>query len=330
MQRNELRRPSFVTLVRVGLLLAIPAVPGCLCVGDERFFFQPDAGLPDAGPEEPPPPVFPLKAGDELVFPGIGGRAEGCGGAEGSCDRAVRATYVVKQVSLDKASNTWTVNADYTYESTASAVDAAAIGQLFFSGVAPFADIDAGGAESGNADFRTRDAPTDAVTPNGFPFFHFEQEYANRDDSAYRQASDDFMERILELDPEANIENQAAEGKIEAYFKDELGVNAMLHKIRVDYHPFGFMCDWQERFTTWQDTFQRTDNDFTGTQTPLATIFAPPVELLRGDVRYRCSCSTRQCVKRDDSSLCLDPSDPDADPLPCECLGSNPDPATCG
>lgn len=299
------------------VLLAVPAAPGCLCVGDENFFQRPDGGPPDAGPVEPPPPVFPLKAGDELVFPGVGGRAEDCGASEGGCDRALRATYVVKKVTLDEESNTWTVNADYTYESTATAVEVAAIGQLFLAGVAPFADIDAGGAESGNADFRTRAAPTDGINANGFPFFHFEESYANRDDSAFRQAASEFTERILELDADANIENQAAEAKIEAYFKDELGANPFLHKIRVDYHPFGFMCGWDERLATWQDGMQRSDNAFTGTTTPLAAIFASPVELIRSDVRYRCSCSTRQCVQRDDPSICLDPSDPDAEPAPC-------------
>lgn len=311
-QRRPLR-PLFALA-----LIAIPLTPGCLCVGDENFFNFPDGGQPDAGPAEPPPPVFPLKAGDEVVFPGIVGRADGCGASEGGCDRALRATFIVKNVTLDQGSNTWTVNADYTYESTSTAVEAAAIGRLFLSRVAPFADIDEGGADTGNADFRTRDAPTDTINPNGFPFFHFEASYANRKDSAYSQASDEFTERITELDPEANIENQAAESKIEAFFKDELGSSAMLHKIRVDYHPFGFMCGWDERLALWEDGMQRTDDAFAGTATPLAGILISPVELIRGDVRYRCSCETQRCVQRDDSSICLDPSDPDAAPAPCE------------
>lgn len=318
----------FRTLPLVAASLALAVSAGCS--PDDNFFGFRDAGQPDAGSEPPPPPVFPLKAGDELVFPGIGGRADGCGASEGGCDRALRATYVVKKVNLDDESNTWTINADYTYESTATAVEVAAIGQLFLVGVAPFADIDTGGAESGNADFRTRDAPTDGINANGFPFFHFEEAYANREDSAFRQASAEFIERVQELDPDANIENQAAEAKIEAYFKDELGVNPLLHKIRVDYHPFGFMCGWDERLAIWEEGMQRSDNAFTGTTTPLAAIFASPVELLRDDVRYRCSCSTRLCVQRDDSTTCLDPSDPDAAPLPCACLGSDPDPGTCG
>lgn len=313
----------------VALLLAVPASPGCLCVGDETFNPFPDAGRPDAGPVAPPPPVFPLKAGDELVFPGIGGRAEGCGSSEGGCDRALRATYVVNDVSLDESTNTWSVDADYTYEAAANVVEAAAIGQLFLSRVAPFADIDEGGAESGTATFRTKDAPTDGINPNGFPFFHFDQAYANRDDSAFRQASATFTERILELDPEASIENQAAEAKIEAYFKDELGVNALLHKVRVDFHPFGFMCGWDERLTTWEDGMQRSENDFTGATTPLTAIFAPPVQLLRDGVRYNCTCESRTCYDRTDQTTCLDPSDPDADPLPCACLGSDPDPVAC-
>ncbi|MCP4502086.1 MAG: hypothetical protein GY822_19180, partial [Deltaproteobacteria bacterium] len=46
--------------------------------------------------EPPPPPVFPLKQGDILVFPAIGGRIEPCPQREGSCDRAVRSTYEVQ------------------------------------------------------------------------------------------------------------------------------------------------------------------------------------------------------------------------------------------
>lgn len=310
MQRRLLR-PLFVLA-----LVAIPVAPGCVCVGDEQFFGFPDAGT-DAGVEAPPPPVFPLKAGDELVFPGIVGRAEGCGAGEGGCDRALKATYTIDSVKLDEASNTWSVRADYLYEATSTAVDAAAIGRLFLSHVAPFADIEAGGSDSGTATFRTRDAPTDLINPNGFPFFHFEVSYANREDSAYQQAASAFVERILELDPEANIENQAAESKIEAYFKDELGTSPVLHKIRVDYHPFGFMCGWDERLVTWQDGMQRNDNAFVGTSAHLDGILISPVELIRDDVRYRCSCESQRCVRRDDSSICLDPSDPDAEPAPC-------------
>lgn len=310
MQRLLVRSLSFLAL------LAIPVVPGCVCVADERFFGLPDAGE-DAGEEPPPPPVFPLKAGDELVFPGIVGRAEGCGAAEGGCDRALKATFTIKKVKLDSATNTWSVDADYLYEATANAVDAAAIGRLFLSHVAPFADIAEGGSESGTATFRTGVAPTDEITPNGFPFFHFEASYANREDSAYRQAADAFRERILELDPEANIGSQAAESKIEAYFKDELGAQPMLHKIRVDYHPFGFMCAWDERLTEWQNGMQRTDNAFAGTQTPLAGTLIAPIELIRDDQRFICSCLTQRCTVRGDNSKCLDPSDPDAEPGAC-------------
>ncbi|MFZ9886716.1 MAG: hypothetical protein ACO3JL_04355 [Myxococcota bacterium] len=309
-------------------LLSMPLVPGCACGDVGGFSGLTDPTEPDAGPAPPPPPVFPLAPGDELVIPGLGGRTEPCS-VEGQCDRAAKATFVINDVTLDDATNTWSINADYAYEGTADAIPAAGIGQLFLSRAVPFADLAAGTQVQGTADFETVAAPTDALTPNGFPFFHFEEAYATRDDSAYRQAAAVFTTRILELDPDAEVENQAAEAKLEAYFKDELGVNAMLHKIRIDYHPFGFICGWDERLAAWTEGMGRNDNAFTGTTTPLAAIFASPVRLLRDDKRYTCSCSTRQCRDASDSSLCLDPSDPDRGPVPCACLSGSAAGADC-
>lgn len=310
MQRLLFRTLSVLALV------AIPVVPGCLCAGDERFFGFPDAGT-DAGEEPPPPPIFPLKAGDELIFPGISTRAEGCGAAEGGCDRVLKATYTIKKVKLDEATNTWSVEADYLYEGMASAVEATAINRLFMANLAPFPEIEEGGSKSGTATFHTRAAPTDEINPNGFPFFHFEMSYANREDSAYRQAAEAFADRIIDLDPEANIGSQAAEAKIEAFFKNELGPTPMLHKIRVDYHNFGFVCAWDERLTFWEDGMQRNDNAFVGTQTPLAGTLIAPIQLVRDDQRFVCSCLTQRCTLRNDTSKCLDPSDPDAPPGAC-------------
>lgn len=307
------------------IVLSLLPISGCTCVDDNEFFGFPDAG-PDAGPDAPPPPpVFPLKAGDEVKFPALGGRAEPCAGAEGSCERTMVATYTINDVELNGETNRWEIDATFLYELPVANIEAAAMGQLFLSGAAPFGTIDANGSDSGDATFVADGAPTDGMREDRFPFFHFEAEYSTEGDSAYQVAAGEFTTRILEIDPDANIENQAAEAKIEAYFRDDLGVNTFLHKIRVDYHPFGFICGWEERLVTWDDAMNRVEGDFAGLTIPLAAVWVDPVTLIRDDVRYRCSCFSNTCADTSDSTMCLDPADPDQDPLPCACL-NNPDP----
>jgi hypothetical protein len=311
----------------LALLIAF-SLSGCLCVDDNNFFGFPDGGVDAGPPPAPEPPVFPLKANDQVILSGVGGRAEGCGAAEGGCDRVLRATYTINDVFLDENTNRWTINADYLYEMQVTVIEAAAMGQLFLSRTAPFGDLTEGASDSDTADFDADKAPTDGLTANGFPFFHFENEYATREDSAYRAASTEFQDRILQIDPDANIENQAAEAKIEAYFRDDLGVNTMLHKIRVDYHPMGFVCGWDERLVPWSDDMGRNEADFSGLGIDLAAVFIDPVQIIRDDTRYRCSCFQRTCANTMDTTMCLDPYDPDGGEVPCECLqGDAPD--TC-
>lgn len=310
-------RSSPVRFAALAVTLAMVSIGGCQCLDDTGFFGLPDGGSDAGPPPPPPPPVFPLKSGDVVVFNGVGGRTEPCD-IEGRCERTMKATYTINDVVLDEATNRWTVDADFLYEMTIAYIEAGVISQLFLSHVGPFADIDEGGAQNGNADFNADGAPTDALIANDFPFFHFEQEYATREDSAYRVAAGDFTTRIQELDPDAEIENQAAEAKFEAYFKDELGVNPMLHKLRVDLHPFGFICAWDERLIPWQDGMARNEGAFAAAGgIPLAAVFPGGIDLVRDDVRYRCSCFTKQCRQTTDQSICLDPADPDAAPGPC-------------
>lgn len=310
--KNHLR-----SSLRLLCVLALMPVSGCACVDDNDFFGFPEDGGFDAGPGDPPPPVFPLKEGDELRFPALGGRTEPCAGAEGSCERTMSATYVINDVFLDDQTNRWNVDATFLYELPVANIEAAAMGQLFLSGAAPFGQLDQGASDSDDAVFVADGAPTDGLREDRFPFFHFEPEYATTEGSAYQVASGEFTTRILEIDPDANIENQAAEAKIEAYFRDDLGVNTYLHKIRVDYHPFGFICGWEERLVTWDDSMNRLEGDFAGQTIPLAAVWVDPVQLLRDDVRYNCTCGSKTCYDRQDQSTCLDPSDPDAEPLPC-------------
>lgn len=300
----------------LGLALAMCFVAGC--ADDLDFSGLTDPPPPDVPPPPPPPPVFPLKAGDQVIYTGIGGRTEPCSGSEGQCDRVIRATYDIRGATLDEETNRWTLDAGYTYEMQTAFISASEIGALFLSKAAPFGDLQEGGSQSGEGVFRADGAPTDTMIANDFPFFHFETEYATEEGSAYRAAAASFQTRILEIDPAASLENQAAEAKLEAYFKDERGPTPMLHKVRVDLHPFGFICGWDERLTTWNESMDRSEGDFAGATIPVAAIFPGQVQLLRDDVRYQCSCFTKLCKNGNgDAATCLDPSDPDAPPGPC-------------
>ena len=299
-------------------------INACQCVDDTGFSGITDPPPPPDAGTPPPPPKYPLKSGDILEFNGVGGRTEPCD-VEGRCERTMKASYTIQDIYLDERTNTWNVDAEFLYELTVGYIESGVISQLFVSKVAPFSDLTEGGATSGAADFYANQAPTDAMTANDFPFFHFEPEYATQDDSAYRMAANDFQTRILELDPDADIENQAAGAKFQAFFKDELGANPMLHKVRVDLHPFGFVCGWDERLIPWTEGMPRNEGAFAQAGgIPLAAVFPGQVKLVRDDTRYICSCFTKMCKQATDQSVCLDPADPDADPLPCACLGDSP------
>lgn len=300
------------------LLLLVATVSGCQCIDPETFGAIRDAGH-DKPPPSPDPPVFPLKSGDVVVISGIGGRfGDACGAPEGGCERTLKATYTINDLSLDDETNRWTVNADFLYEMQTANIDEGDIGALFLYDAASFS-LAAAQSESGTADFNTDGAPTDGLSPNDVPFFHYETAYAGLEGSAYRVAADEFSARIRELDPDAEIETKPAEAKLEAYFKDDRAQPPQLHKIRVDLHPFGFMCQWDERLIPWSDDMDRSESDFNGAPVGLTAVYATPIRLYRDDVLYICQCSTlsKLCKQNDDQSLCLDPADPDAAPAAC-------------
>lgn len=298
--------------------LLVPALALGLAACDEGGF-NPIPQV-DSGPEPeedagvpPPPPVYPLKAGDLVEVPVVGARIEPCPLGEGFCDRAISASYDITDVSLDEETNTWTVEAHYFYEMQKADTSYESIQRLFYSEVAPFGDLMAAQtSEDGDATFTTRGAPTDDMRANGFPFFHFEPEYANRPDSAFAQAADAFALRIRSIDPDANIDTQAAASRIRGYFKDTLGDPTYLHKVEVTYHPMGFLCGWDELLIGWQDTFTRTQGDFAGADIPVAASFNT-IRVVRDGVRFNCSCFTMKCTGTvDNQSVCLDPTDPEA------------------
>jgi hypothetical protein len=291
------------------------ALSGCQCIDDRNFDQIPDAGTPDAG-EPPEPPVFPLKAGDVLTFAAVGGRTNSCPGIEGSCDRFLKPTYTIKDVVLDSPTNTWTLNADFLYEMTSANIEATEIGELFLAKSADFVSLKAGEAANGTALFSTNAAPVDDLTPNGFPFFHFEPAYATQEGSAYSTASAKFRERVLALDADAEIRSQAAASSFEAIFRDARSANVKEHFIRVELHPFGFMCSWDERVIPFPETATRTLADFDDTPDVAGTIITP-MTLVRGDQRFVCSCVTQQCRLISDQTQCLNPADPNAAPAPC-------------
>jgi hypothetical protein len=307
------------TRSKAGLLLVSFALSGCQCIDPETFGVIPDAGT-EVIPPGPVPPKFPLKQGDVLVFPGVGGRngTGTCAGLPGDCERTMRATYTVKSVSLGADSNRWTVKSDYLYEMAVANVDVEVIDPLFLSGTAKFT-LDAQASEDGTADFNTDGAPVDDIVENDFPFFHYESAYAGQAGSAFDVASIAFRGRIADLDAEAEIEAPPAAAKFEAYFKDDRVQPAQLHKVRVDLSPFGFMCSWEERMIPWEDDMNRAESDFNGAEAGLTAVFSTPIRLYRDDVQYICSCTalSKQCKLASDQSQCLDPADPEAPAADC-------------
>ena len=271
--------------------------------------------------ENTPPPPFPLREGDVVVYPSIGGRTANCAGNEGSCDRVIKGTYTIKSVDLNEDTNRWELETDYIYEMMVGNVTYADISPLFLSNAAAFQSLEVGDSESDTAIFKTDGAFTDDLKANQFPFFHWQGESAGDDGSIYMDAATAFKERILELDEAANIDNQAGALKFESYFLDSRIDPPHLHLVRVDLHPLGFVCGWDERMREWTDGLSRNGASF-GQQTttiPYAVVFNN-VQITREGELYICNCDSEfksaRCEMLSNRDLCL-PSDPESGPVDC-------------
>ncbi|MBI1948337.1 MAG: hypothetical protein HYS27_21800 [Deltaproteobacteria bacterium] len=307
-------------MTRLCSLALLFAVSGCQCIDDINLGNIPDAGeeIHDAGPE---PPKFPLKAGDQLEYPALGGRTATCpgGGTTGDCDRALTATFIVRGTELDESAH-WRITADVVYQGSAEMIEVAAIAPLVLDNGAPFDAVTVATPSSASgAVFLTDAAPTDELDPLGFPFFQFE----SGDAHVFETSGAAFCARFGELDPSVNCEFQAGDQKMEAYYKDDAagGGGSMLHHLRAEYHNMGFVCGWDEGLIPFVDdaTTPRDQTSFGPADTPaLAAIFASPVRLLRDGVTYACSCFSQQCRAGNGAEATCLTTDPDAEPGPCE------------
>jgi hypothetical protein len=298
-------------------LLAMFSVSGCQCVLDENFQQLRDAGFeePDAGP---PPPVFPLKAGDVLTIPQFGARTNVCegGGQAGDCDRNVKATYQITDVALDDAQR-WGITADVIYEGLAEKIPAAAMSRLALSNGADFQGITIATAVTArDVAFTTDGAPglsAEDYRPNNFPFFQAANDINDGDNGeVFAEGAQAFTERIVAIDDAAEIETQVSVGKMEAYFRDDVGGEVSLHKLLTSFHPMGFVCGWDEILIPFvEGETARSQSSFQGIENPplTASFFQP--NLVRDGVTYQCSCFSRTCRA---GTNCLDPTDPDAAP----------------
>lgn len=300
------------------LLLTGVAVAGCQCnIDDTNLGDIPDAGeqVNDAGP---PPPQFPLKAGDHVQFPGLGGRTATCDGSAtpGDCQRAITAEFIIQDVGLN-AQNRWEITADVVYQGSDDFIPATAIVPLILENGAPFSAVTVGTpSASEGSTFKTNVAPTDQLTPNGFPFFQYEID----DATVFEEAGQAFCARYQELDAEANCEFQLADQKMEVFYKDEAaGGAAKLHKVRAEYHQMGFVCGWDELTIPFVDGMAREQADFDTAGTPeLAAIFASPVKIIRDGTTYNCSCFSQQCRAGNGAEAKCLSTDPDDAPGACD------------
>ncbi len=300
-------------------LLVATAVGGCQCHIDNNNLNQiTDAGTPphDAGP---PPPTFPLKVGDSLIYPVLGGRTQdNCDGhsTPGDCQRNIKAQYDVKAVKFDTASNRWTITADATYQgSEGDLITAATLAPLVLENGAPFSTTSFDSpTQAPNSDFTTDAPATDQLTPNGFPFFQFD----SGDAQVFETAGGTFCDRYRTLDADANCKVQAADQKQEVFYKDDqAGGAAELHHVRVEYHEMGMVCGWDEALIPFTDGIARDQSSFGPADTPdIAASFFQP-SLVRDGVTYQCSCFTQLCSSGNGADKKCLTTDPDAAPGPC-------------
>lgn len=303
--------------VALSLSMCAFALSGCQCnINDDDLNNIPDGGqeIRDAGP---PPPTFPLKEGDQVTFPGLGGRTATCTGSAtpGDCQRAMKATYVINSVGLNNE-NRWVVNANVVYEGTDDFIPATAIVPLVLDNGAPFSQVTEGTpVPVENAEFTTNTPATDQLTPNGFPFFQYELDEVN----VFEEAGTAFCDRFRVLDPAANCDFQAANQAMEVFYKDEATAGAAkLHKVRAEYHQMGFICGWDEGLIPFVETMQRAQEDFGVGVTPdVAAIFASPIKLLRDGVTYNCSCFSQKCQAGNGAEAKCLSTDPNAAPGAC-------------
>jgi hypothetical protein len=262
--------------------------------------------------------VFPLKAGDILEIPAVGGRTATCAdgdGVNGGCARTISASYGITSVELN-AANRWEITADVVYPGLVEAIPAAALARLALENVAPFDVITTANPVSASGVTFTTDVPP-ALDPNGFGannFPFFDGQRGSDDGSAFNEGADRFREEILAIDAAANISTQQADGKLEAYFRDPIGEPIALHKLLVQVHPMGFFCGWEETLIDFADGLPRGQSAFSGVDNPPLTATFNLPTLTRDGVTYQCSCFNGTCRK---GTECLDPTNPDAAPGPC-------------
>jgi hypothetical protein len=295
------------------------AVSGCQCINDDNFTNIPD--VPDAGPdEEVVPPVFPLKAGDKLTFQPIGGRTND--DANGGSDFAIKLAVEVTKVKLN-SDNHWEITADALYEQSGTpTITAAAISRLSLENVADFPALENQASIVAEGAVYTTDVAPAVDTgfkPNNFPFFQGSLDGNDGDDGAvFNDAATGFREAILALDDQAEIDTQVSVGKFEAFFRDGLNGDPMLHKLKASVHPMGFFCDWDEALIPYTEGMTRGQSSFGAAGTPPLAAILFNASLTREGVNYLCSCFTGLCKAGNGANAkCLNPADPDAEPGAC-------------
>jgi hypothetical protein len=294
------------------------AVSGCQCINDDNFGEIPQE--PDAGPEEEiVPPVFPLKAGDSLTFRPIGGRTDD--DANGGSDFAIQLAIDVKRVALNDDKR-WEITADALYERTANAIPATAISRLALENVADFPALENSASIVAEGAVYTTDVPPaldSGFKPNNFPFFQgFLEGNSGDDGTVFNNAAASFREAILALDDQAEIDTQISVGKFEAFFRDGLNGDPMLHKLSASVHPMGFFCAWDEILIPYTEGMTRGQSSFAAAGTPPLAGILFNANLVRDGVNYSCSCFDNLCKTLSGTPrMCLDPTDPDAAPAAC-------------
>ena len=238
--------------------------------------------------------------------------------AAGGSDFALAATFDINSVALND--DRWEVNADVLYEVSSASIPAAAINRLALDNGAPFGAVESNDSDSSlGAIFTTDTAPaldTANYKPNNFPFFQAAVVGSGNEGAVFDAAATEFRDTFLALDEDAEVDTQVSVGKFEVFFRDDLGGPPMLHNLKAEVHPMGFVCGWTEVLVPFVEGAARNQASIqAGGTPPLSAIFSSAPVVTRDNVRYFCSCFTGVCKSND--NLCLDPLKPDAEAGAC-------------
>ncbi|MEW5848896.1 MAG: hypothetical protein AB2A00_08780 [Myxococcota bacterium] len=275
------------------LALGAAALSSCVC---EREVFNviPDAGPPDAAVAQqdagPPPPEFPLKAGDLVRYGTVGvtycNESFSTNCTEHSSTWSMEFKVEAPGPQLDPGSNAWVVPAEYFWQiaekKSPDATTYQTLSKLWMTDFGPW-EAEAGASDSEVNQYITTDVMLKGGNPLSFPFFDV--------DSRFDTAAQAFETYIRTLDAEPFIQVQKAARKFSAGYL-EPGDPTQLHFISVVYHRLGFVCLVNESIGPWDPARTKNESGFSNNQRDFKTLWQYTQLTRAGGSPQFCRCGT--------------------------------------